>query len=59
MIAAIPTVDACVATANVVSELTSGRITHGVEMRVSKGFQKASVSVAFIDVVEVDRNELV
>jgi hypothetical protein len=48
MTAAIPTVEAYVATVNVASELSSGRIRHGAEMsrkRVSKAFKQAGVSV--------------
>jgi hypothetical protein len=51
MTAAIPTVEAFVATVNVTSEPTSGRIRHGVEMsrnlRVSKASKHAGVSVTF------------
>jgi hypothetical protein len=51
MSAAIPTIEAFVATVNVVSELTSGRIRHGAKMsrnlRVSKAFKHAGVIVTF------------
>jgi hypothetical protein len=51
MTAAIPTVETSVATVNVASEPTSGRIMHGAEMsrnlRVSKNSKQASVSVTF------------
>jgi hypothetical protein len=51
MIAAIPTDEAFVATVNVASELTSGRIRHGAEMsrnlRVSKASKQACVCVTF------------
>jgi hypothetical protein len=46
----IPIVEACVATVNLASELTFGRITHGAEMsgnfRVSKASKEACVNVA-------------
>jgi hypothetical protein len=51
MIDAILTVEASVATVNVASELTSGRIKHGAEMirnlRVSKASKQACVNVTF------------
>jgi hypothetical protein len=51
MTAAIPNVEAYVATVNVASELTSGRIKHGAEMsrnlRVSKASKQAGGSVTF------------
>jgi hypothetical protein len=51
MVAAVPTIEAFIATVNVASELASGRIRHGAEMsrnlRVSKAFKKAGVSVTF------------
>jgi hypothetical protein len=51
MTAAIPNVEASVATVNVTFELTSGRIKHGAEisrnLRVSKAFKQARASVTF------------
>jgi hypothetical protein len=51
MSAAIPTAEAYVATVNVASEPTSGKIRHGAEMsrnlRVSKASKQADVSVTF------------
>jgi hypothetical protein len=51
MTAAIPTVEASVATESAASEMTSGSIRYGAEMsnnlRVSKAFTQASVNVTF------------
>jgi hypothetical protein len=46
---AIPGVEACVATVNIASELTFGRIMHGAKMsrylRVSKASKQASANI--------------
>jgi hypothetical protein len=51
MIATIPIVEASVATVNIASKLTSGRISNGAEMSrnlsVSKASKQAGVSVTF------------
>jgi hypothetical protein len=51
MVVAIPTVEAFVATVNIASELASGRIMYGAEMRcnlrVSKASEQEGVSVTF------------
>jgi hypothetical protein len=51
MTVAIPTFEAYVATVNIASELTSGRIMHGAEMspnlRVSKASKQEGVIVTF------------
>jgi hypothetical protein len=55
MTVAIPDVEAYVATVNVASELTSGRIKHGAGMswklRVSKASKKASVSFQLVNLI--------